>query len=87
MGYIGKNILEKLNPWMVEKFKKLNQARSRLYRSQISQVNTRWKALAEIYTYLRARALPLGLALALALALLDRHDGHLCTAFFCFLKN
>merc|ERR1711904_336910 len=25
-------------------------ARSRLYRSQILQVNTRWKALAEIYT-------------------------------------
>ena len=28
----------------------LNRARSRLYRSQILQVNTRWKALAEIYT-------------------------------------
>ena len=26
------------------------RARSRLYRSQILQVNTRWKALAEIYT-------------------------------------
>ena len=26
------------------------QARSRLYRNQILQVNTRWKALAEIYT-------------------------------------
>ena len=26
------------------------QARSRLYRSQILQINTRWKALAEIYT-------------------------------------
>ena len=29
---------------------KLYNARSRLYRSQILQVNTRWKALAEIYT-------------------------------------
>ena len=29
---------------------KLYKARSRLYRSQISQVNMRWKALAEIYT-------------------------------------
>ena len=28
----------------------LFRARSRLYRSQILQVNTRWKALAEIYT-------------------------------------
>ena len=28
---------------------KLYKARSRLYRSQILQVNTRWKALAEIY--------------------------------------
>ena len=27
-----------------------DRARSRLYRSQILQVNTRWKALAEIYT-------------------------------------
>ena len=29
---------------------KLYRARSRLYRSQILQVNMRWKALAEIYT-------------------------------------
>ena len=29
---------------------KLQRARSRLYRSQILQVNTRWKALAQIYT-------------------------------------
>ena len=29
---------------------KLYKARSRLYRSQILQINTRWKALAEIYT-------------------------------------
>ena len=29
---------------------RLYRARSRLYRSQILQVNTRWKALAEIYT-------------------------------------
>ena len=28
----------------------LLEARSRLYRSQILQVNMRWKALAEIYT-------------------------------------
>ena len=28
---------------------KLDRARSRLYRGQILQVNTRWKALAEIY--------------------------------------
>ena len=41
---------EKLNPWMVEKLRNVNQARSRLYRSQILQINTRWKALAEIYT-------------------------------------
>ena len=31
-------------------FGKLWRARSRLYRSQILQINTRWKALAEIYT-------------------------------------
>ena len=29
---------------------KLRGARSRLYRRRFSQVNTRWKALAEIYT-------------------------------------
>ena len=29
---------------------KLYKARSRLYRSKFLQVNTRWKALAEIYT-------------------------------------
>ena len=29
---------------------KLYKARYQLYRSQIFQVNTRWKALAEIYT-------------------------------------
>ena len=38
----------KLNPWMVEN--KINQARSRLYRSQTLEVNTRSKTLAEIYT-------------------------------------
>ena len=32
---------EKLNPWVVEKFKKLNEARSRLYRNQILQVTFR----------------------------------------------
>ena len=31
-------------------FPELLKARSRLYRSQILQVNTRWKALVEIYT-------------------------------------
>ena len=31
-------------------FPELFRARSRLYRSQILQVNTRWKALVEIYT-------------------------------------
>ena len=41
---------EKLNPWVVEKLKKLNQARSRLYRNQILQVNMRWEARAVIYT-------------------------------------
>ena len=29
--------------------RRFNEARSRLYRSQILQENTRWKALAEIY--------------------------------------
>ena len=29
---------------------KLREARSRLYRRRFLQVNTRWKALAEIYT-------------------------------------
>ena len=32
------------------KLKELNQARSRLYRNLILQLNTRWKAFAEIYT-------------------------------------
>ena len=32
------------------RFPELFRARSRLYRSQILQVNTRWKALVEIYT-------------------------------------
>ena len=41
---------ENSNAWVVEKLKKLNQARSRLYRNRILQVHTRWKALAEIYT-------------------------------------
>ena len=42
--------LSKLNRWRLLKLIKINWARSRLYRSQILQVNTRWKALAEIYT-------------------------------------
>ena len=33
-----------------QRARKLYKARSRLYRSQILQVNARWKALAEIYT-------------------------------------
>ena len=40
----------KLNDQGRIKIKEIKQARSRLYRSQILQVNTRWKALAEIYT-------------------------------------
>ena len=40
----------KLNDQDQIKIKEINQARSRLYRSQILQENTRWKALAEIYT-------------------------------------
>ena len=36
------------NFWLI--FGKLWEARSRLYRSRILQVNTRWKALSEIYT-------------------------------------
>ena len=36
--------------YWIEFFPKLRGARSRLYRRRILQVNTRWKALAEIYT-------------------------------------
>ena len=39
----------KLNPWMVEKLEKLNQARSRLYRSQILQVNTHSAMFFAVY--------------------------------------
>ena len=42
--------LAKLNSWRLLKLIKIKSARSRLYRSQILQVNTRWNALAEIYT-------------------------------------
>ena len=42
--------LSKLNSWRLLKLIKIKSARSRLYRSRILQVNTRWKALAEIYT-------------------------------------
>ena len=42
--------LSKLNSWRLLKLIKIKSARSRLYRSQILQVNTCWKALAEIYT-------------------------------------
>ena len=42
--------LSKLNSWRLLKLIKIKSARSRLYRSRFFQVNTRWKALAEIYT-------------------------------------
>ena len=42
--------LSKLNSWRLLKLIKIKSARSRLYRSQILQVITRGKALAEIYT-------------------------------------
>ena len=42
--------LSKLNSWRLLKLTKIKSARSRLYRSRFLQVNTRWKALAEIYT-------------------------------------
>ena len=35
---------------VIEFSPKLREARSRLYRRRFLQVNTRWKALAEIYT-------------------------------------
>ena len=40
----------RLGPRRVAGCGKLYRARSRLYRNEILQVNTRWKALAEIYT-------------------------------------
>ena len=40
----------KLNSWRLPKLIKIKSARSRLYRRRFLQVNTRWKALAEIYT-------------------------------------
>ena len=42
--------LSKLTSWRLLKLIKIKSARSRLYRSRILQVNTHWKALAEIYT-------------------------------------
>jgi len=42
--------LSKLNSWRLPKLIKIKSARSRLYRRRFLQVNTRWKALAEIYT-------------------------------------
>ena len=42
--------LSKLNSWRLLKLIKIKSARSRLHRSRFLQVNTRWKALAEIYT-------------------------------------
>ena len=42
--------LSKLNRWRLLKLIKIKGARSRLYRNVFLQVNTRWKALAEIYT-------------------------------------
>ena len=41
--------LSKLNSWRLLKLIKIKSARSRLYRSRFLQVNTRWKALDEIY--------------------------------------
>ena len=35
--------------WLVRNISKFRKARSRLYRSKILQVATRWKALGEIY--------------------------------------
>jgi len=49
-GAMDASALSKLNSWRLLKLIKIKSARSRLYRSQILQVNTRWKALAEIYT-------------------------------------
>ena len=42
--------LAKAATYGVTGYRNLSTARSRLYRSQTLQVNTRWKALAEIYT-------------------------------------
>jgi hypothetical protein len=42
--------LSKLNSWRLLKLIKIKSARSRLYRRRFLQVNTGWKALAEIYT-------------------------------------
>ena len=42
--------LSKLNSWRLPKFIKIKWARSLLYRRRFLQVNTRWKALAKIYT-------------------------------------
>ena len=44
------NILKFKFKFPIARTFELFRARSRLYRSQILQVNTRWKALAEIYT-------------------------------------
>ena len=48
---VGKLAVEK-ETWGIctRRAGKLNKARYRLYRSQMLQVNMRWKALAEIYT-------------------------------------
>ena len=52
VSHFGANAsaLSKLNSWKLPKLIKIKSARSRLYRRRFSQVNTRWKALAEIYT-------------------------------------
>ena len=43
-------ISKEANEYSIEFSSKLRGARSRLYRRRFVQVNTRWKALAEIYT-------------------------------------
>ena len=47
---VDASALSKLNCWRLLKLIKIKSARSRLYRRRFLQVNTRWKALAEIYT-------------------------------------
>merc|ERR1712118_335335 len=55
MGCVGASIrargsVKEANEYGIEISPKLRGARSWLYRRRFHQVNTRWKALAEIYT-------------------------------------
>ena len=43
-------VIKEASEYSIEFSPKLRGARSRLYRRRLLQVNTRWKALAEIYT-------------------------------------